>query len=362
MQEIMSRTTLVQSRKLLDWTWENTPKGVKSVFDAFSGAATLSYIYKSKGLQVVSNDRLHYSHHIAKAIIENNYVRLCDNEIDLLLRPNAEAGTFIRDTFSGLYFGRGVHTLIDQYRANCDFLSGYKRDIALFALGMTCINSTCGFGNFTATSSSIRPLCMPNEFKVRFRDNLEYINSLVFDNGRRNKALKLDVNEALPLVKTDLVFFDVPYVTEFSVIDYEKAYHFVEGLMTYWRGKTIDEDTKAKYYVMRHEPLTTTNVYNFFQNLFENAGHYPYWVISYRDHAFPTEKEMRKIIKAYNRSYEVKYNEYHYTIAGKNTPASNSREFLFICRNKTGNFLNIPLPLPRSFVLPHPNRFMRKSK
>ena len=135
-------------QNLLDWTWDKTPKEIDSVFDAFSGAATLSYMYKSKGLRVVSNDRLHYCYHIAKAIIENNFTCLSDDDIDLLFRPNPNACTFVRDTFKGLYFGRGVHSLIDQFRANCDFFYGYKKDLALFALGATCIRSTCGFGNF----------------------------------------------------------------------------------------------------------------------------------------------------------------------------------------------------------------------
>jgi len=31
----------------------------------------------------------------------------------------------------------------------------------------------------------------------------------------------------------DLAYFAPPYATEFSTTNYEKAYHFVEGLMAY---------------------------------------------------------------------------------------------------------------------------------
>jgi adenine-specific DNA-methyltransferase len=343
-------------QKLLDWTWDKTPKEINSVFDAFSGAATLSYMYKAKGMRVISNDRLHYCYHIARAIIENNYTYLKENDIDLLLRPNHNAGTFIRDTFKGLYFGKGVHSLIDQFRANCDLFYGYKRDLALFALGTTCISSTCGFGNFTSTSSNNKPLCIPSEFKERFRLNLQKVNSLVFDNGKPNKALMMDINDVLPFIRTDLVFFDAPYVTEFSVIDYEKAYHFVEGLMTYWKGLTIKTDSKLKCYETSNEPLTKNNIYDFFSNLFRRAGHYPYWIISYRDHAFPTEKEMKDIITSFNRTCNIVSNHYHYSLSGKNTPASNSIEYLFICKKKDNAFLNLPLQPSMKVVLPKPYR------
>jgi adenine-specific DNA-methyltransferase len=208
-------------QNLLDWTWDKTPEGIDSVFDAFSGAATLSYMYKSKGLRIVSNDRLHYCFHIGKAIIENNFTYLNDEDIELLLQPNPNSGTFVRDTFKGLYFGKGVHSLIDQFRANCNYLYGYKKDIALFALGATCISMTCGFGNFTTTSSNNKSLCTPTEFKEHFQMNIEKVNNLVFDNGQQNKALMMDAIDILPLVQTDMIFFDTPYATEFSVTNYE---------------------------------------------------------------------------------------------------------------------------------------------
>ena len=349
-------------QNLLDWTWDKTPKEIDSVFDAFSGAATLSYMYKSKGLRVVSNDRLHYCYHIARAIVENNFTCLNDDDIDLLFQPNPNSGTFVRDTFRGLYFGRGVHSLIDQYRANCDYLYGYKKDIALFALGATCISSTCGFGNFTTTSSNNKPLCMPNEFKERFRMNLQKVNNLVFNNDRQNKAVMMDVIDVLPLVQTDIIFFDTPYATEFSVTNYEKSYHFVEGLMTYWEGLTIKKETKSKCYETDHESLTKNNVYDFFTDLFERAGHYPYWIISYRDHAYPTEKEMKDIIATFGRTCTVVSNYYQYTIAGKRTPASSSIEYLFICKKKGLSHLNLPTYAPMNIILPRPDRSLKRSR
>jgi Asp-tRNA(Asn)/Glu-tRNA(Gln) amidotransferase A subunit family amidase len=76
-------------QKLVDWIWKHTPDGVESVVDAFSGSAVVAYMYKTKGLRVLANDRLRYCHHAARAIIENDKVRLSDEDLDALLADNA---------------------------------------------------------------------------------------------------------------------------------------------------------------------------------------------------------------------------------------------------------------------------------
>lgn len=86
-------------QKLVDWIWKHTPDKVGSVLDAFSGSAVVAYMYKSKGLQVTTNDRLHFCHHAAKAIVENSSVTLTEAEMDALVADNAKAGTFVRDNF-----------------------------------------------------------------------------------------------------------------------------------------------------------------------------------------------------------------------------------------------------------------------
>ena len=139
-------------QKLVDWIWKHTPEGTGTVLDAFSGSAVVAYMYKTKGLQVIANDRLRYCHHAAKAIIENNSVRLSEDEIEALLADNAKAGSFVQDNFKGIFFAKGVHALIDTIRANCDKLSGFKKDIALFGLGKTCMSGKGGFGHFSSST------------------------------------------------------------------------------------------------------------------------------------------------------------------------------------------------------------------
>jgi adenine-specific DNA-methyltransferase len=318
-------------QKLVDWIWKHTPEGAGTVLDAFSGSAVVAYMYKTKGLQVIANDRLRYCHHAAKAIIENNSVRLSEDEIEALLADNAKAGSFVQDNFKGIFFAKGVHALIDTIRANCDKLSGFKKDIALFGLGKTCMSGKGGFGHFSSSTDYGRRQDTPDEFKDRLRKNLQRINALVFDNDKENKAHRQDINDLLPKAKADLAYFDPPYATEFSTTNYERAYHFVEGLMTYWEGLEIKADTKVKYYETDHKTVTKANASEFFQTFLGNAKHIPHWLISYRDHAYPNEQEMKRIIGSFGKQSRMKSKDHHYAITSKHGEASNAKERLFVC-------------------------------
>lgn len=318
-------------QKLVDWIWKHTPEGVGTVLDAFSGSAVVAYMYKTKGLQVIANDRLRYCHHAARAIIENNSVRLSEDEIEALLADNAKAGSFVQDNFKGIFFAKGVHALIDTIRANCDKLSGFKKDIALFGLGKTCMSGKGGFGHFSSSTDYGRRQDTPDEFKDRLRKNLQRINALVFDNDKENKAYRQDINDLLPKAKADLAYFDPPYATEFSTTNYERAYHFVEGLMTYWEGLEIKADTKVKYYETDHKTVTKANANEFFQTFLGNAKHIPHWLISYRDHAYPNEQEMKRIIGSFGKQSRMKSKDHHYAITSKHGEASNAKERLFVC-------------------------------
>ena len=326
-------------QKLADWIWAQTPDGVTSVLDAFSGSAVVGYMYKTKGLKVFANDRLHYCFNIARAIIENNNVHLSTDEIEALLKPNAKAGDFVQTTFRGKFFQAGVHPLIDTIRANIDDLKGYKKDIALFALGKSCISAAGSYGHFASISrgNGGRQADTPTEFIERFRKTATRISELVFDNGQENKAFNKEVTEILPDIDVDLAYFDPPYATEFSTTNYENSYHFIEGLMTHWKGLEIDESSRVKKFVTDHKTVTKGNAAEFFDGVFAKAEGIKYWVISYRDHAYPNEPEMKRLIADHNRSSRMSSRDHDYTMAGRNRDgdASHAREHLFVCSPET---------------------------
>jgi len=323
-------TYIGSKQKLVDWIWRNTPDGVKSAFDAFCGSAVVGYMFKTKGLRVVANDRLRYAFHTARAIIENKSARISDDELERLLAENPKAGDFVQRTFKGIYFTPGVHKVIDHIRANIDALSGYKKDIALFALGRTCI--TGGFGHFSSTTQAAKRKYTPDRFKARFAEAVKRINALVFDNGQECRAMRKDILDALSEVKTDLAYFDPPYATQFSTTNYEKIYHFIEGLMTYWDGLEIDASKKIRNYKTDHQTVTRANASDFFDGFLGKARHIPHWIISYRDQAYPSEREMKRLIASHGRASRMKSKDHTYMITSVHGAASHAKEHLFICR------------------------------
>lgn len=318
-------------QKLIDWIWKHTPEGVDSVIDAFTGSGVVAYMYKTKGLKVTANDRLRYSYHAARAIVENSGVRISEDELAALLADNPKAGTFVRDNFKGIFFASGVHGVIDLIRANADKLEGYKKDIAFFALGKTCMSGKGGFGHFSSSTDYGKRQDTPEEFRQRFADNIARINALIFDNGKECKASNKDINEVLPEAKVDLAYFDPPYATEFSTTNYEKSYHFVEGLMTYWDGLTLVEGSKTHHYETDHKTVTKANANEFFSVFLASAKHIPNWLISYRDHAYPNEGEMKDIISANGMSSRMQSQQHKYHISSKHSENSVAMEHLFVC-------------------------------
>ena len=251
-------------------------------------------MYKSKGLAVHSVDRLRYCYHVARAIVENDGTVLGDEEIEGLTRENPNAGDFVKRNFRGIYFKPGVHGVIDTVRANIEGLSGFKKDIALFALGKTCITAKGGFGHFGTSQMQYGRADNPKEFKTRFGGNCRKINGLVFHGESRCHAHHGDTRKILADISTDVAYFDPPYATEFSSTNYERAYHFIEGLMTYWDGKEINTGSKLRTYEIPTE-VTQKNAGQFFTEFLQAAAHIPHWIISYRELTSP-------VVRTYSRS------------------------------------------------------------
>ena len=101
--------------------------------------------------------------------------------------------------------------------------------------------------------------------------------------------------------------------------------------MTYWEGLEIKADTKVKYYETDHKTVTKANANEFFQTFLGNAKHIPHWLISYRDHAYPNEQEMKRIIGSFGKQSRMKSKDHHYAITSKHGEASNAKERLFVC-------------------------------
>ncbi|HPI78837.1 MAG TPA: hypothetical protein PLK80_19045, partial [bacterium] len=157
------------------------------------------------------------------------------------------------------------------------------------------------------------------------------INGLVYDNGQENAAHNGDILKVLPEVKADVIYCDPPYITEFLRNDYEDYYHFVEGLMSCWKDKEI-LDTPRRNYASRTK-YTKESISELIGNVVSAAGKkFPHILISYRDKAFPTEKELKSMVADSFGDVRVKRIAVEYNIVKKESDAGGkyANELLFI--------------------------------
>ena len=111
-----------------------------SVLDLFSGSGIVSYMFKAQGKQVISNDYMHFSTTISKALVENNNTVLTERDIALLCDGSTPRNDFVSNTFRGLYFVDDDNRFIDTIRANLPRLrSKAKRSLAMAALVRACL-------------------------------------------------------------------------------------------------------------------------------------------------------------------------------------------------------------------------------
>ena len=76
----------------------------------------------------------------AKAMVENNQVRLPEEEARQLLESKRESDHFVANTFQGLYYTDEENDLIDTLRMNIAALRDpYKQAIAMTALIRACM-------------------------------------------------------------------------------------------------------------------------------------------------------------------------------------------------------------------------------
>ena len=233
--------------KLLPYLWRCLKKyEFDSVLDAFAGSSCVSYMFKQKGIQVISNDYMSFSASFHKALIENNSVILSEKDIELLLQTNPQADNFIAKTFEGLYFTEIENTFLDNLRANIYLLDEpIKKDLALAAISRACMKRRPrGIFTYVGDRYDDGRRDLKIDLKQHFLENVEAFNKAVFDNGKQNLSFNEDIFDLN--VKADLVYFDPPYLTSKSDNDYVRRYHFVEGFVKNWKGLEIQKHTQTK--------------------------------------------------------------------------------------------------------------------
>ena len=342
-EPIPSQATLYPStrymgskNKLLTEIWAVASQfEFESAIDLFSGSGIVSYMLKSHGKAVVSNDYMAMSATLAKAMIENNDITLSPSEALALLEPKKPNDGFVEKKFQGLYFDDDSNRLIDILRANIKAVKNpFKKAIAMSALIRACLKKRPR-GIFTYVGHRYddgrKDLTM--SFRSQFLEAVESVNAAVFNNGKQNKARNGDAM-TMKNTKADLVYIDPPYYSPLSDNEYVRRYHFVEGLARDWQGVEIQEHTITKKFKSYPTPFSSRNgAAKAFDLLFKHFKD-SVLIVSYSSNSQPTLDEMVSIMAKHKQHVEVVPVDYKYSFGNQGHKVGDNKndvqEYLFV--------------------------------
>lgn len=308
----------------------------KTVLDAFSGSGAVSYLLKTMDKSVTSNDFLSFCFHTAQACVANSSERLSREEVDILLAPHAGCHDFISQTFRGLYFTDAENQLLDNLVMNIfQMASSFKRSIALAAIARACLRRRPrGLFTYTGLRYDDGRRDLQISLEQHFREAVEIFNNAVFDNKQCHAAFNCDVFSLPENLHFDLVYLDPPYVSPHSDNDYSRRYHFVEGLVRYWQGLEILENTTTKKF--RRLPSrfdSKQTIHQAFCDLFERFRD-SIIVVSYSSNGIPSRSELEDLLLRYKSKVVVHELDHRYSFGTHNHKVGDNqnevKEFLFV--------------------------------
>lgn len=307
----------------------------ETVLDAFSGSCCVAYEFKRKGKSVATNDFLHFAFVISKAVIENNEIRIDDATFSKLLTPRSDAPTFVRDTYSDLFFTDEECSFLDSLWANIQEIKDqYKRYLAIAAACRACQKKRPrGIFTFTGRKSWDDRKDLKLSFQEQFANAIRLFNDAIFNNGRKHKANWSDIMSYSDN-HFDLVYLDPPYWSPLSDNDYVRRYHFIEGYSRYWNNLTIDMNTKTRKFKSYDSVFSKRqSATKALKELFDRYSN-SIIALSYSSNGYPTKKELLSMLGKAKRHVKVFEIDYHYNFANqgetKGKIKNNVQEYLFI--------------------------------
>ncbi len=292
------------------------PLRFDTVLDAFSGSGCVSYLLKTMGKQVTASDALRFTSTLSLATVENACARVGAEELARLLRPAPDAPRFIESTFTGIFYTPDDLRFLDGVCWNlAQIACRHTRAVATAALLRACVKRQPR-GVFTIAGDPERYKDGRRDLDLslaeHFVEQVAVFNATVFDNGRANRSLRSDVFDLVP-DGFDLVYLDPPYVPRSDDNCYVKRYHFLEGLVCYWRGVELMRASRVRKIAKPFSPFGyRRTAREAFARLFARFARSTL-VLSYSSNGYPDLCELVALMRGYKRSVEVFERAHTYT-------------------------------------------------
>ncbi len=300
---------------MLDWIWECTRDlQFQTVLDVFGGTASVSLLFKRHGKQVFYNDLLAFNQITARAIIENSFVTVDNDDIAFVLEDSGVGNPdFIQKQFQGVFFLDEENRWLDRIVASIAQLADrYKRSILMASLFQSCLAKR-PFNLFHRANLGLRTASVKRTFgnkttwerpfpELLLRYVSEY-NRAIFSNGRLNRVIGGYDALAAPN-GVDLVYLDPPYfsATTSRGTNYLLLYSFLEGLAAYedW-GTRIDGSLGKVKRIPDYEEIRH----------FTRKSQ----VLSYQDDGLPSKGDMVGLLRDIGKEVRIYEKPYQYALS-----------------------------------------------
>lgn len=318
---------------LARWIYKNAPDGIDKILDLFCGGCSISYFFKTKGIEVTSNDTMVSSFILAKALIENEKDKISEPETDLLLSQNSKGNGYFENKYSNVKFFKEECIFLDNMRENIEHLnSEYKKALAFSAMRRAMIRKM-PYSRFNIPWNLIQKLRdeelsykrwgrkrayhnMP--FHSHFLESVKSYNDAVFTNKRKNRAMNMDAISALKETRdVDAVYFDPPYAGKMN--DYYGFYGFIDEFITLKEPHKPINDFTNKSIIIK-----------LFEKMFDAASHIPIWMVSYNSRSFPKKDVIIQLLSKYGKVETIE-KDHQYKLTNT-TNKKSDKEYLFIVK------------------------------
>lgn len=200
-----------------------------TVFDAFSGSAMVSLLFKFMGKKVYSNDLLTSSAITAICLLELDDIPLTKDDIRFLCKNVPDSyGTFVFDHYKDKFFTEKECRFLDRYKKNIEILCGEK-----FYCGMELINKATLLSipnsNFSLYGKDLKSL----------RSTHDVNKSFWTEKWRDTTRKRRDINNEIMFGKAIKEVYN-KYKSAFSIFAIENHVNqhcFLGG--RYYNGQTI---------------------------------------------------------------------------------------------------------------------------
>lgn len=303
--------------RLMPWVFE-TLSGLdfESALDPFCGSGCVSYLLKCMGKRVVSSDFLAFPSTLTLAMVENSSFTIDGPVLKRLLGPGRKSGwDFIQTTFKDVFYTPEDLQFLDRISSNIfDIEQPQLRALAHAALVRSCLKKQPrGVFTFSGHRYDDGRRDLRLTIEEHFLEQVEIFNRTIFSNGKRNGASRADVFD-LSSRGVDLVYLDPPYVPRSDDNCYIKRYHFLEGLVTYWKDSPVMDTSKVKKIPKRFTPFSyRRTAVEAFDSMFKNFRSSKI-VLSYSSNGFPDLPVLEELLGRYKSSVTTykKPHRYHF--------------------------------------------------